>query len=220
MSKTVISKEYVNSVCEIKSMSNILVAVGRIMEVTEKYIRISSGKNELRVLNFHEEIKVNIFNATLGFKVIVGEVFTSTPGELAISDVSMLTDRERRNFFRVDMQLDASVLYKRRGPIHELPAKVLDMSLSGLRFSADHEFLVDDVVSIALDLKTTKTARSKPCTLPCRIVRIIENTDHGEFQYGCEFMGTRDDSTEDALCSFLFVKQREFLNSRNRTLRR
>ena len=219
MSKMVISKEYANSVCEIKSMSNILISVGRVMEVTEKYIRISSGKNELRILNFHEEIKVNIFNATLGFKVIVGEVFTSTPGELAISDVSMLTDRERRNFFRVDMELEASVLYRHRGPVHELSAKVLDMSLSGLRVQVDHEFLEDDVISVALDLRTSKTAKKRPCVLPCRIVRVIENTERGELQYGCEFTGKQDESTEDALCSFLFVKQREFLNSRNKSLR-
>ena len=219
MSKMVISKEYANSVCEIKSMSNILIAVGRIMEVTEKYIRISSGKNELRVLNFHEEIKVNIFNATLGFKVIVGEVFTSTPGELAISDVSMLTDRERRNFFRVDMELEASILYRRRGPVHELSAKVLDMSLSGLRVQVDHEFFEDDVISVVVDLRTSKTAKKKICTFPCRVVRVIESAERGELQYGCEYTSKQDDVTQDALCSFLFVKQREFLNSRNRSLR-
>ncbi len=219
MAQTVISKEYANSVCEIKSMSNTLVAVGKIMEVSEEYIKIASGKNELRVLNFHEEVKVNIFNTSLGFKVVVGVVFTSTPGELTISDVSILTDRERRNFFRVDMDLEAMVMFKKRGPVHELSARVLDMSLSGLRFRVDHEFSRDDTVSVILDLRANKNARENRCTLPCRIVRVIENSEKNEIQYGCEFTGKQDDATQDALCSFLFKKQREFLNSRNKSLK-
>ena len=102
-----IGNEYAQSVCEIKSMDNALVAIGRIKRVTEEYIRIYNGKNELRVLNFGEELKINIFNTKLGFKVVVGKVYTSTEGELSVADVSILTDRERRNFFRVDMEYES-----------------------------------------------------------------------------------------------------------------
>lgn len=215
MAKTIIAKEYAESVCEIKSMSNILVAVGKVREVNEEYIKIYSGKNELRVLNFHERIKINIFNAKLGFKVIEGTVFTSTPGELSISEVSVITEKERRNFFRVDMELDAVVMFKKRGPAHELAAKVLDMSLSGLRFKADHEFEIDDSVSVVVDLSANKRPGGKLYTLPCQVVRVVEEDTRNELQYGCVFTGDQNEYS-DALCSFLFKKQREFLNSRKK----
>ena len=208
-----ITNEYAQSVCEIKSMENMLVAIGRIKRVTDEYIKIYNGKNELRVLNFGEELKINIFNTKLGFKVVVGKVYTSTEGELTVADVSMLTDRERRNFFRVDMELEAKVIYRDRGPSHELDVTVLDMSLSGLRFKADHEFKEGTIVSIEVDLRIDKKSRSKIETFPCKIVRAIEDERKNELQYGCEFTHEPDEAS-DSLCSFLFKKQREFLNSR------
>ncbi len=208
-----IGNEYAQSVCEIKSMDNALVAIGRIKRVTEEYIRIYNGKNELRVLNFGEELKINIFNTKLGFKVVVGKVYTSTEGELSVADVSILTDRERRNFFRVDMELDATVIYRDRGPSHTLDIKILDMSLSGLRFKANHEFKEGSIVSVEVDLRTDKKSRSKLETFPCKIVRIIENEKNNELQFGCVFTHEPDEAS-DSLCSFLFKKQREFLNSR------
>ncbi|MGN0612703.1 MAG: PilZ domain-containing protein [Porcipelethomonas sp.] len=215
MANMPISKEYTESVCEIKTMDNVLMAIGKIKDVTEKYVKIYSRKKELRVMNFGEILKINIFNTEMGFKVIVGNVYTSTKGELSIMNVSVLTDRERRNFFRVDMELDARVIFRNRGPSMEEDIKVLDMSLSGLRFKSQREFAPGSIVSIVLQLTPNSGGRGKEHTFPCKIVRVIDNKNERDYQYGCEFTGNHDDAS-DALCSFLFKKQREFLNSRRR----
>lgn len=207
-----IEKEYAESVCEIKSMENILLAIGKIKEVTDKYIKIYNSKKELRIMDFGEAVKINIFNTKLGFKVIVGNIYTSTKGELSLMNVSILTNKERRNFFRVDMNVDAKVIYRKRGPSKEADIKVLDMSLSGLRFKSDHEFSEGTLISIVMKLTPNGRGIGKEHTFPCEIVRIIPNEDENMFQYGCKYVGDHADSS-DALCSFLFKKQRESLNS-------
>ncbi len=209
MAESPISKEYSESVCEIKSIDNSLVAVGKIKEVSDEVIKIYNGKKELRVLNYGERLKINIFNTKLGFKVIEGTVFTSSKAELSLAEISILADKERRHFFRVDMELDAIVIYRDRGPSHEIGVTVLDMSLSGLRFKADHEFSEGDIISVAVNISANN--KSKTEIMPCRIVRVIEHRRKNELQYGCEFIG---EEASDNLCSFLFKKQREFLNSR------
>lgn len=215
MAELPIVKEYAESVCEVKTMNNTMIAIGKIKDVTEKYVRIYSNKNELRILSFGEELKVNIFNTKLGFKVIVGFVYTSTKGELSLINSSVIADKEKRKFFRVDMDIDAKIIFRKRGPSQEIDVKILDMSLSGLRFKSNHKFEKDTIVSAVLDLSIDGKGKRKNHTFPCKIVRVIndENDKDNEIQYGCEFTGDHDESS-DALCSFLFKKQREFLNSR------
>lgn len=208
-----ISSEYAESVCEIKTMNNTMIAIGKIKSVTEKYVKIYSSKNELRVLSFGEELKVNIFNTHLGFKVILGYVYTSTRGEMSLINSTVIADKEKRKFFRVDMNIDAKIIFRKRGPSQEIDVKILDMSLSGLRFKSDHEFKIGSIVSAVINLNSDKKAKPKNYTLPCKIIRIIESDDKNDFQYGCEFTENNSDSS-DELCSFLFKKQREFLNSR------
>ena len=65
------------------------------------------------------------------------------------------------------------------------------------------------MVSVEVNLNN----KNKTLTLPGKIVRIINTDNEGEFQYGCEFVSSKNDNS-DALCSFIFQKQREFLNSR------
>jgi hypothetical protein len=192
-------------------MENSLIAIGKINEINEKYIRIYNKNKELKVVDYGKLVKVNIFNAQNGFRVIVGNVYTSTRGEMSLVSVVSLVNKERRNFFRVDMNIEARVIFKSREfTSKELDVTVLDMSLSGLRFKTEHEFNTGSLVSVELNLD-----KKGKQTYPCKIIRIIGEESDNEHQYGCEFSGSRNDSM-DALCSFLFQKQREFLNSRKK----
>lgn len=211
-----IDREYAESVCEIKTMNNQLMAIGKIKEVTERYLKLYNRKKEFRIMDFGEALKVNIFNTSLGFKVVMGNVYTSTKSELSMINVSVIAEKERRHFFRVDMDIDAKLIYRKRGPSKEADIKVLDMSLSGLRFKSDLEFSEGAIVSVVIKLTPNGRGNGKEYTFPCEIVRIIPNEDQNMYQYGCQYMGDHEESS-DALCSFLFKKQRESLNE-NRNL--
>lgn len=211
MSELPIQKEYEGSVCEIKTMDNELIAIGRIKEVSSEYIKICNSKKELQVVDYSTPIKVNIFNSKIGFRVLVGSIYTSTRKEMCVDSIYNLVDKERRNFFRVDMELPAKAVFKKISEDKystEIDITIMDMSLSGLKFKTDYDFGINKTISVELNLNKKINSNFQ-----CQIIRLIDFKD-GIYKYGCEFVYSK---TEDAdlLCSFLFQKQREFLNDRN-----
>ncbi len=212
MADSVIAKGYEGSVCEIKTMENALIAVGKIKEVTSKYVKITNKKKELIIVDYGTRIKVNIFNTRLGFRVLMGNVYTSTKSEISLVSMISLVDRERRNFFRVDMNLEAKAVYKKTAmdmyPT-ESEINILDMSLSGIKFKIQNHLDLGRIVNIELALNKKRIS-----CFQCRILRIIDTNESDKYIYGCEFLHNQMEDT-DVLCSFLFQKQREFLTSRN-----
>lgn len=206
-----IKKAYEGSVCEIKSMDNELIAIGRIKEITTESIKITSDKKELNLVDYGTPIKINLFNARIGFRVLVGSVYTSTRMEMTVNSVYNLVDKERRNFFRVDMYIPARILYS-KSPNDEFMTEegiiILDMSLSGLKFKTDSVFEIDSTFTIELKLNPKKKS-----VFQCKIIREIETKDTHNC-YGSEFVYSKSEDA-DMLCSYLFKKQREFLNKRD-----
>lgn len=212
MSNTLpIKKAYEGSVCEIKSMDNELIAIGRIKEITTEYIKIMSDKKELNMVDYGTPVKINLFNARIGFRVLVGSVYTSTRMEMTLNSVYNLVDKERRNFFRVDMYIPARILYS-KSPRDEFMTEdsiiILDMSLSGLKFKTNSVFEMDSTFTIELKLNPKKKS-----VFQCKIIREIETKDNHNC-YGSEFVYSKSEDA-DMLCSYLFKKQREFLNKRD-----
>ncbi|MGN0620677.1 MAG: PilZ domain-containing protein [Porcipelethomonas sp.] len=212
MAEAVISKNYEGSVCEIKTMDNALISVGKIKEVTSKYVKIANKKKELLIVDYGTKLKVNIFNTNLGFRVLLGNVYTSTKSEISLVSMISLVDRERRNFFRVDMDLEARAVFKKTAmdmyPT-EADITILDMSLSGIRFRINSQLDIGKIVNVELDLNKKRLSCFR-----CKVLRMIDTEVISEYMYGCEFLHKQSEDT-DVLCSFLFQKQREFLTSRN-----
>ncbi len=213
MAELPIQAEYTGSVCELKSMDNTLIATGKISEITSKYIKISNKNKELQVVDFGTLIKINVFNTKLGFKVIIGNVYTSTKSEISVVSIESLVNKERRHFFRVDMNLEAKAIFKRTAndtyPTEE-DIIVKDMSLSGIRFTSKYPFKPGTVLAIEVCLK-----RKLISSFRCQIIRRISEESEEIGEYGCAFIRDEQSSDDDLLCSFLFQKQREFLNTNN-----
>lgn len=202
--------EYEGSVCEIKTMENELVATGTINVISEKYIIMRSKHKDFPLVDYGNLIKVNVFNTRQGFRVMVGNVYTSTSAELSIVSIVSLVDHERRNFFRVDLEMPTTMRVTLPGQSREqeITVTVKDMSLSGLRFQSKERMPEGTPFFIELNLVKRKTF-----VLEYKIVRIISEDVHNNIQYGCLLTSADNDGT-DCLCSFLFQKQREFLNQR------
>ena len=67
MAELPMPKDYEGSVCEIKTMENELIAIGKIKEISQKYIKINNEKKELQIVDYGTSIKVNVFNGKNGF---------------------------------------------------------------------------------------------------------------------------------------------------------
>lgn len=212
MNKLPIPREYVGSVCEIKSMDNRLIAIGRIKDVNIENIKISNDKTELKMVDFGTPIKINVFNNKAGFRVLVGSVYTSTRVEMTVDGIYNLVDKERRNFFRVDMSIAAKIFYKKSLDdefMSEENATVLDMSLSGIKCKTKCKFDIGKTFYLELDLNGKKKS-----IFQCRVMRINKD-QFDNYHYGCEFVYSKSEDA-DLLCSYLFKKQREFLYQRER----
>ena len=207
-----IPAEYEGSVCEIKTIENKLVATGHIREVAPKYIKIANRHNELKVVDYGMPIKVNIFNTELGFRVIIGVIYTSSKYEMSIISIENLVDTERRNYFRVDMDIKFKASYRpdpASDRMKDIEILVKDMSLSGLRFVSDLKFEKGTEIWVTMIFSKTKNA-----VLKCRILRIFEDEENSISSYGCEIVhDSKNNEGTDAFCAFLFRKQREFLKS-------
>lgn len=207
-----IPAEYTGSLCEIKTMENALVSTGRIKEIAAKYIKISNRNKDLEIVDYGTLLKINVFNTQQGFRVIVGNVYTSSKVELSIVSIVSLVETERRNFFRVDMNYDTKAVFmesSKASRATEVDISIKDMSLSGIRFVSKYRF------ETGMYIKTRMTLnKKKDVNIQCRIVRIISEEVDGMKNYGCEIIhDTNDNDDTDIFCSFLFQKQREFLNS-------
>lgn len=203
-----ISYEYESSICEVKTKENVLLAVGMIKEISEDYIKISEkNDNSLQLITCGTEVKINIISAKNGFRALSGEVFTSTRKEMKITNVIELIDRDRRNFFRVDLDMEALVIFDKHNDSdfsEKVSVIIKDMSLCGLRIEVNYDIEADSVAMVELVLK------GKTLCYQCRVIRLINRDDSNISQYGCEFLFNKYDD-RDAIWSYLFQKQSEQL---------
>lgn len=203
-----ISFEYESSICEIKTMENSLLAVGMIKEIGEDYIKISEkSNNSLQLIKCGTKVKINIISSKYGFRALSGEVFTSTRKEMKVVNILELADHDRRNFFRVDVDLDASIILDESNFSEKIPVTIKDMSLCGLRLEVKYDIAIDSTIMVELMLK------GKALCYPCRIIRLINRDDSNLSQYGCEFLFNKYDD-RDSLWSYLFKKQSEQLRQK------
>lgn len=206
-----IPKEYTDSTVELKSMGNSPILLGYISEVTNDGIRITRKEDRLPLIHCNSTVKVNVYNNRLGFRVLIGKVYLSTPEFIRLSDVQNASDYEKRGFYRVPVNVDAraqAVTDGRRNESRQQPFKirVRDLSLSGLFFVSDKTLHVGDKLNIAL------TFYEKEFQFLC-VVRRSRPVEMGTADgYGCSF----EDNTGkkfDLLCKFLFQYQREQIHN-------
>lgn len=207
-----LDKRYIGSVCEIRSFSNQLLAVGIITELGEDYVKIRAKDERMILLNTTAKIKLNIFNSQAGFTVLICEVLTSTSKKLKIVEPIRITDHERRNGFRVALELSAkismrNVFAENAKTEHLQIVCVKDLSVCGLRLFSALPFIQGQIIWIDLDLDGYHLITK------AQIIRAGEINDDTEDdkilrEYGVRFLFDKDEDN-DRLCSYLFKKQRE-----------
>lgn len=199
--------EYKLSVCEVKSLENELLATGEISDVAQDYLQIGEKGHALPVLQYGAMVKVNIFNSSHGFRVLVGKVYLSSRKFIRLVEVSSLLDYERRNFFRVATSMKSTVRSVpsaesvEKGNPEESEIHIKNISLGGVLFISKAQFQIDDLVSVYL--KVNHPDKWLNC-----IVRRADEAEGGQFWCGCEFTNPTESQT-NAICSYIFQIQRE-----------
>ena len=204
-----IDERYLGNVCEIRSFANELIGIGVIREVGEDFITIGARDSELRLFNTFQKIKLNIFNSKVGFTVIICEVLASTRKMLRVVSPIKIVDHERRQGFRVAVDLHARISISRErlesGDYDDLQVVwIKDMSICGLKIHSDKKYILGQVVwlTFELDERTRLTVKAQ-------FVRDNDVEGDGDMrEYGIKLLFDREEDS-DKLCSYLFKAQRE-----------
>jgi hypothetical protein len=203
-----ISDEYLQSPCEIKDLNNELLTTATINKFVNDDIQIANEYDILPILHCNMPVKINIYNSSLGFKVLIGKVFLSTSDMMQISDLQNLAEFERRDFFRLKVKIksqghtiEPEDSNSDEEEIQFFEITVTDISLGGLFILTRERLEIGQQFAICLKLYEIDIV------FRCRVQR-IQNDDDTYNGYGCSFV---DNSTRqfDLLCKFIFEKQRE-----------
>lgn len=200
-----IPEKYLLSPCEIKDMDNKPILIGCLSAITDNEIQISNKTDSLPVIHCNTTVRVSIFNNTFGFQVLVGKVYLSTESFIRLVDLQSEANYEKRNFFRVKVEIQAEAVPQRSGhaaPGKAFPVQVMDLSLSGLYFISSQKLKIGDRLKLRLKLNEI------PVLLCCRVVRKLVVERAMEDGYGCQFLD-QSEVRSDLMCKYLFDCQRE-----------
>lgn len=222
-------QEYIGSLCEVKSLENELLAVGRIIKIDNEALELAARDGErMPLLQYRIPVKVLVYNSKLDTRIVVGSVYLSTNNFVRVESVRPLQDFERRGAFRVNSNVPGVLTllftpeeradYNRRMALMTpeealklrghttLEVRVMDISLTGVRLQSPVPLKVG--TRYALDF----TPLEDEVTFHLTVQRLVQ-MPNGETQYGSIFF----DYTErqmDKLCRDLFQLQRLEKNRR------
>ena len=208
-----IPKEYLQSPCEMLNMDNVPILSGRLSSITEDGVQISDRADELPLIHCNTRVKLNIAHHRLSFRSLIGTVFLSTRAMIRVVELKDAAEGERRDFFRVRLDLRLTAVPMRDGaavPGLSFPVSVKNLSLGGLLFDSDRKLLIGDRLTVLLDLYGERLE------LPCEVVRTPAAPEFS--RCGCEFLAPST-AQLNLLCRYLFEIQREQIRlMRNRRL--
>ncbi len=226
-------QEYIGSLCEIKSLSNDLLAEGRIIKIDQGALELAAaGDDRMPLLQYRMPVKLFVYNSRHGTRILVGIIYLSTENFVRAEEVKPLQDFERRGAFRVNTNVSGrlSVLMSDEeqeafsaavaaAPPEEarrilaqssVEVKVMDISLTGVRLQSavalnpGARYLIEFILLEA------------PMNLCLRVQRLIKMPS-GDTQYGCTFFDFSERQM-DALCKELFQLQRMEKNRRRNSV--
>lgn len=193
--------KYQGSISEIKSMTNTLLCIGYIDTIEgDEFIKFVSKNDDFPRIDYNTVVKISVMNTKLGCLFLMGTVYLSEENSLSIKDITVLSDVERRNFFRVKLT-DYTTIYNRDNGEKLADGIFVDLSLSGFMVRTETELTKDRNYAIAITIKDI--------IYMFEFVVIREKEpNNGYFIYGCEFRNV-DSKTQDILSAHIFSLQRK-----------
>lgn len=203
-----VSEKYLNSVCKVRSMENILLTAGHIVEITNNEITIRNESDLPNIIQFNKTVRLSILNDKLGFLTVIGTVFTCTTKLLKLVDLKEVNQFEKRSFFRLGVALNGIITYpvesEAEDPTKCVSHKVViqNVSLSGVLFTSTFPLQINDRISIQIFTPFGKLVFN------CRVCRIVLSESGENHRYGCEF-DKYPEKAGDALWKYMLLKERE-----------
>jgi len=200
-----IAEEYRFANCELRTISNDLLTKGKIIKIGSDFLEISNELGSTSLNRYEKRVKVIINHAYLESKVIEGDLYIPTMEFFRVIDTKTVMEKEQRNFFRVNVNIDAIVGVGPRGggPIKKYPVVINDLSLNGTLM------ITNTIIAQRTKIELTFEIDKIELILDGQVVRCRLNSDN-LYCYGVRFIDM-DNTNTNLICQYLFKKQKEVI---------
>ena len=207
-----LEKDYEGSVCEVKTLKNVFIAAGRIDRIDGTDLEISDPSGPMPLLPYKTPVKISVFNSSLGFRVLAGQVYISNEEYIQVMHTLDFLEYERRRFFRLDIEAPAVLLVRGEAPDgeevpdgeatppEEVPVRVKILSLCGAMFESGRRYHVGQALSLRMKLYKSQE----------EVFQLVIHRGReweGVYTYGAEIVDLSR-RAEQNLCAYLFEQQR------------
>lgn len=216
---TELSERLGGAVCELRSMNNDLLFIGKVLGCNNETIAVVEiHDSPVPPVIYNTEFKILARpGGGRPFLALAGSICGSTRQMWKLNNLRMLRAEERRMGFRQRVDCPALVqewndslfLPAHGGPLPcppqyaSLPCRLVDISLGGLQFRAEARFergaqlLVHNFVLLP---------RTDPFAFPCQVCW-ADRADVRSFTFGCKY-GDIPERQQDRLCKAILDLQR------------
>lgn len=200
-------------------MDNDLLFLGRVRGVRDNLSLtmdiVSADGSPLLSWRYGVPVKLSLYRSQGDMLVVGGKVYAANAECWRISGISAYQNAERRGFFRVQAYVDCSVQEDGEHvevvvpEVEKFPARIINISLSGVLFSSKHRFIKGEVVVLdGLRLAQDQ----KPFCIRCVVLDSDAQSAAG-YMHRCKFLAL-DGKESDRLCKAIFYLQREAIKKR------
>lgn len=200
-----IDEEYRFANCELRTINNDLLTKGKIIKIGSDFLEISNELGSTSLNRYEKRVKCIINHAYLESKVIEGDLYIPTMEFFRVIDTKTIMEKEQRNFFRVNVSIDAvaGVGPRGGGPIKKYPVIINDLSLNGALM------ITTTIIAQRAKIELTFEIDNNELILDGQVVRCRLNSDN-MYCYGVRFIDI-DNSNSNLICQYLFKKQKEVI---------
>lgn len=198
-----IAQSYRFAFCELRTMENDLLTKGQIIKVGSDFLEVSNDLGSASLSRYVGKVKVVINHKEEDTKVLEGNLYIPTMEFFRIIDVSTLAEKEQRNFFRVNVNIQAQIKVEPRGGglLRPYDVEVVDLSLGGALLRGS--MLLSRHTRLVLEF----TLHGKSIQHPATVVRCLRISEY-QYGYGIQF-DDMDDTTANTICQYLFRRQKD-----------
>lgn len=198
-----IDEGYRFAMCELRTMDNDLLTKGKIIKIGSDFLEISNDLGVESLVRYEKNIKVVINHSYNEPLIVEGRLYIPTMEFFRVIDMKTLAQKEQRNFFRVNVHLNAfaGVGPRGGGPSKRYNVVIQDLSLSGAFIRAK------TILSLKTKVELTFSIDGKELILDGTVVR-TKAIEEGYYGYGIHFVSV-EDQWANAICQYLFKRQKE-----------
>ena len=212
----------IGCMCEIKTMDNELLAVGKISayKKEDKSLEIVPCEgDEMPTAQYSTKVKINVFSSNHGFLGLDGFVYIAHSSFWRLYDVYCFGENERRSYFRIKNRSKAEVeevvekpktedseRFFEEAKVKRYPCIVTSISISGLLIAVDDDSCFFQIGTKLLIKNLAIGESGNLFSLKCCVRRTDYHERLGKL-FGCEFVDLNDKEIEK-LCQAVFAQQR------------